>query len=359
MRNLTKFNQWQNSFSVIEWFEELNNKQSLTFIQFDIVEFYPNITETLLKKALEYAKKNVNVTEDEIKIILETKKAILFSDGIPWTKKGNKKFDVTMGSWDGAEVADLVGLFLLSQLKDLHLNIGLYRDDGLAVCNLSERQAELTKKKLCRIFKENGLNITAEANKKNVNFLDVNLDLNTGLYRPYMKPNDVPTYVHKDSNHPKAILENIPHSVNRRLSAISSNSDVFKSAIPPYQEALNRSGYNYTLHFDPPAPTGGTKNRSRNITYFNPPFSRNVETNIGKQFLRLKQKISNHNFQVKKAEEETQLNHGCNCTQVIGTCPLGGNCLVNSVVYGAEVTDSQSKTETYTGLTSNTFKTRF
>ena len=73
----------------------------------------------------------------------------------------------------------------------------------------------------------------------------------------------------------------------------------------------------------------------------------------------MKQKISNHNFQVKKAEEETQLNHGCNCTQVIGTCPLGGNCLVNSVVYGAEVTDSQSKTETYTGLTSNTFKTRF
>ena len=283
-----------------------------------------------------------------------------------------------MGSWDGAEVADLVGLFLLSQLEDLHLNIGLYRDDGLAVCNLSERQAELTKKRLCRIFKENGLNITAEANKKNVNFLDVNLDLNTGLYRPYIKPNDVPTYVHKDSNHPKAILENIPHSVNRRLSAISSNSDVFKQAIPPYQEALNRSGYNYTLHFDPPAPTGGSKNRSRNITYFNPPFSKNVETNIGKHFLRLidqmfpmghrlrkiinrntvkisyrcmgnvKQKISNHNFQVKKTEEERQLNHGCNCTQVIGPCPLGGNCLVNSVIYGAEVTDSQSKTEPYT-----------
>ena len=96
-------------------------------------------------------------------------------------------------------------------------------------------------------------NITAEANKKNVNFLDVNLDLNTGLYRPYMKPNDVPTYVHKDSNHPKAILENIPHSVNRRLSTISSNSDVFKQAIPPFQEALKRSGHNYTLHFDPHA----------------------------------------------------------------------------------------------------------
>ena len=43
------------------------------------------------------------------------------------TKKGNQAFDVTMESWDGAEVADLVGIFLLSQLTNLNLNIGLYR----------------------------------------------------------------------------------------------------------------------------------------------------------------------------------------------------------------------------------------
>ena len=40
-------------------------------------------------------------------------------------------------------------------------------------------------------------------------------------------------------------------------------------------------------------------------------------------------------------------------------CPLGGHCLVKSVVYGAEVIDSSGQTETYTGLTSNTFKERF
>ena len=131
LRNVTQLNQWKNLFSVIEWFKQLQNKQSLTFIVFDIVEFYPNITEPLLKKALEYAKEH--------------------------------------------------GLFLLSQLKQLNLNIGLYRDDGLAVCDLSERQAELTKKKLCKIFKDHGLNITAEANKKDVNFLDVNLNLETEL----------------------------------------------------------------------------------------------------------------------------------------------------------------------------------
>ena len=167
----------------------MKNKHTLTFLLFDIIEFYPNITEALLKKASDYAKNHIDITQEEIKIILQTKKAFIFIDGKPWIKKGNKLYDVTMGSWDGAEVADLVGLYLLSQLSDLRLDIGLYRDDGLGVCNLPPRQAELEKKKLCRIFKDNGLSITAEANLKNVNFLDISLSLETCIYRPYMKPN--------------------------------------------------------------------------------------------------------------------------------------------------------------------------
>ena len=255
VREMSQLNQWKNSFSVVEWFKCLENKKELSFLEFDIVEFYPSITENLLKRALNYAKDYVEISKDDIKIILQTKKALLFHDNKTRTKKGNKSFDVTMGSWDGAEVADLVGLYLLSQLSDLPINVGLYRDDGLAVCNLSGRQAELTKKKLCKIFNDNGLKITAEANKKDVNFLDVNLNLDTGIYRPYMKPNDTPIYVNRHSNHPRGILENIPRSVNRRLSALSANKEVFDLAIPPYQDALKKSGYDYTLHFDPPANT--------------------------------------------------------------------------------------------------------
>ena len=51
----------------------------------------------------------------------------------------------------------------------------------------------------------------------------------------------------------KGILQNIPHSVNRRLSLHSSNKEVFESAIPPFQEALKKSGYDYTLNFEPPS----------------------------------------------------------------------------------------------------------
>ena len=152
LRERTKLNQWKNSFSVIDWFKKLNNKETLSFLLF---VFCPNITEDLLKKALEYAKNHVNISPEEVKIILQTKKAFLFADKKPWIKKGNKVFDVTMGSWDGAEVAELVGLYLLSQLTDLSLDVGLYRNDGLGVCKLPQGKQ----------------NITAEANLKTVNFL--------------------------------------------------------------------------------------------------------------------------------------------------------------------------------------------
>ena len=44
---------------------------------------------------------------------------------------------------------------------------------------------------------ENKLKITIEGNKKNVDFLDITMDLKTGEYKPYMKPNNTPLYVHK------------------------------------------------------------------------------------------------------------------------------------------------------------------
>ena len=53
-----------------------------------------------------------------------------------------------------------------------------------------------------------------------------------------MKPGDVKNYVHKMSNHPPAVLRNIPKNINDRLCKLSSNEEIFNNAIPPYQEAL-------------------------------------------------------------------------------------------------------------------------
>ena len=47
------------------------------------------------------------------------------------------------------------------------------------------------------------------------------------------------------------------------------------------KKALKECGYRYTLHYEPPT-TNKRKNRQRNnILWYNPPFSKNVSTNIG------------------------------------------------------------------------------
>ena len=164
------YNQWRKTADVLEWLKNVENKERATFIQFDIDNYYPSITAELLEKALTWAKLYVEVSEQDIEIIMSTKQNILYNKGQPWVKRAENPIDVTMGSWDGAEVSDLVGLFLLSQIKDLNLNSGLYRDDGLGATTKRPQQVENTKKKICQIFRENGLKITIEANKKSVYF---------------------------------------------------------------------------------------------------------------------------------------------------------------------------------------------
>ena len=192
-----------------------------------------------------------------------------------------------MGSYDGAETCNLVGSFLLSQLQDLNINVGLYRDDGLATTNTTPRDTENIKKEICRIFNRNGLRITIEANKKIISFLDVTFNLNNSTYQPYTKPNTTLQYVHRESNHPPITTKNIPAGINKRLSSLSSDKASFDKAAPPYQKALDEGGYQYTLHYEPTT-TAKRKNRQRsNILWYNPPFSKNVSTNIGHKFLSL------------------------------------------------------------------------
>ena len=62
-----------------------------------------------------------------------------------------------MGNFDGAETCELVGLFLLPQLTHLDVNVGLYRDDGLATCTKTPKQVEAIKKVMCKILKHNSL----------------------------------------------------------------------------------------------------------------------------------------------------------------------------------------------------------
>ena len=138
----TQINQWKNTASVLKWLNNLENKEKLWFICFDVCEFYPSINEKLLSKALDFASKYRPISRHERDIILHPKRSLLFSSDSTWKKKSsNDLFDVTMGSFDGAETCELVGCYLLSLLTDKYSqNIGLYRDDGLAAFNQNTKR---------------------------------------------------------------------------------------------------------------------------------------------------------------------------------------------------------------------------
>ena len=122
-----------------------------------------------------------------------------------------------------------------------------------------------------------------------VQFLDVELNLEDNTYKPFIKPNDVPSYVHRNSNHPPSVLKNIPAAINRRISALSSNEEIFNGVAQLYQDALNKAGYEYKLKFNPEDATTKktSRRRKRHILWFNPPYSTSVKTNVGAMFLKL------------------------------------------------------------------------
>ena len=139
-------------------------------------------------KAINFAEKLVNITNEDKVIIKHTRKSLLCNNSEHWMKKYSGLFDVTMGAYDGAEVCELVWTFLLYKfsLKYNKNDIGLYRDDDLAIFkNISGPKSEKIKKNIQKLLKENQLDIVIECNMKMVNYLDVTPNLENSTYRPY------------------------------------------------------------------------------------------------------------------------------------------------------------------------------
>ena len=115
-----------------------------------------------MKDAVAFAQRYVEIKQNELDLIFHTRKSLLYCKDTPWIKKDGpeivdkkKKETENLGSNDGAETCELVGLFLLYSIgeklnKD---NISLYRDEGLACFeNNSGHQSDKIRKKLIKIF---------------------------------------------------------------------------------------------------------------------------------------------------------------------------------------------------------------
>ena len=225
-----------------------------------------------------------------------------------------------MGCFDGAEICELVGAFGLSELSKAipDGNIGLYRDDGLGVIwDTPRNSADRIRKEIIKVFKNLGLNITIQITLKVVDFLDVSLNLSTESVHPYRKPNDRPMDIHRQSNHPPNIIKNILSSISRRLTDISSDSAAFEDARQLYDNALRESGFSEQVEFLESRKINSKnvrrKNRPRNITLFNPPFSQNVATNIGRKFRSLVSKHFPKNSRLHQIFNENTLKVNYSC----------------------------------------------
>ena len=118
-------------------------------------------------------------------------------------------------------------------------NFRLFRDDGLAILkNKSRPQSEQVKENIRKIFKEHAQDIIIRCSMKVVNSLDVIFNLNGGTYKPYTKQNNEIKYILKKSNHPPSVIQQIPLSIESRLSTLSINEIIFQEAVHPYQKAL-------------------------------------------------------------------------------------------------------------------------
>ena len=393
LRLTTSSNQWKDSSSVLTWFKTLKKSSNATFFKFDIENFYPSITEELLEKSLTYASNLVSISSKEKEIIFHSRKTFLFTEDSAWVKKAKNSFDVTMGCYDGAEVSELVGLYILHQLEQLipQDNIGLYRDDGLAVIyNHSGPQIDRLRKNVTNLFKNNSLKVKIECNLKSTDFLDIYLNLANHEFKPFRKENYQIQYINKNSNHPPTIKKQLPTMISKRLSTLSSSKPIFENEIRPYNNALVQAGYpENSIKYIPQHQKNNKKHRSRNILWFNPPYNSAVSTNIARKFLQLIDKhfpkdstlhkyfnrnnvkvsyscmqniqsvINNHNKKLLNQCEKRQEEH-CNCKNGINSCPLGGRCQTKSLVYKATVKiENSNVNKQYLGLTSYPFKTRF
>ena len=161
---------------------------------------------------------------------------------------------------------------------------------------------------------------------------------------------------------------------------------------------LQRSKHTHILAFEREAPAAtptplpnqaapARRKRARDVIWWNPPYSINVDTNIGAKFLALidkcfpkgtlmgkifnrntlkisyrtcpniKQVVAKHNKKVLEAVVPKEEERGCSCPRakrLAGECPLQGKCITTNNVYQATVVettvDGEQKVETYVGV---------
>ena len=235
-----------------------------------------------------------------------------------------------------------------------------------------------------------GLSIILINNITSVDFLDVKFNLKTESYQPFRKPNNEPKYIDISSNHPPQVSKQLPKSIEKRLSKTLSCKEIFDNSKHLYKKALQESGFKEKLCYqqkDVNANSNQEKKKCQHkIIWFNPPFSKSVKTNLGKELFKLLKghfpnrhkmsKIFNkntiklshsccRNISSKISTSYNQriinpplTNYGCNCRNR-SNCLLDNKCLTPSIVYRAIVSAIHKPNKKYFGISETPFKDNY
>ena len=118
-------------------------------------------------------------------------------------------------------------------------------------------------RRLKKLFIDMGLNITTDAGMKCTDFLDVKLDLDSGEFCPFRKPNDNPLYIDINSDHPPTIKKQLKNMIQKRLSTLSSSKAVFDREKTIYETALKNAGHQHNLEYMVPEEPKKRKRRRK------------------------------------------------------------------------------------------------
>ena len=94
------------------------------------------------------------------------------------------------------------------------------------------------KKKIGKIYEDNGLKITIEINLHIKDYQHITFNLKTGKSYSFTKQNISLQNTHRQSNSPSAIIKQILSMITKRVSDISSDKEHFDKAVSVYHEEL-------------------------------------------------------------------------------------------------------------------------
>ena len=110
---------------------------------------YPTISADTLSKSIQWASTyaGITISKEEEELIYHSRESILFCQRKEYEKRTNPIFEVTEGSYEGAEIAELIWLMILDKIVNKKQilegkQIGIYRDDCLIATDMCTREQD-------------------------------------------------------------------------------------------------------------------------------------------------------------------------------------------------------------------------